>query len=207
MLTTSSALGRSSIYNRLRIPGGVKFLSNTDSDVVSSWYTQGYGHFHIPDDLFSALQKILIDNEHPYATGHGFGQGPNWKIRVIRQGASALGINSEIHKHGIRRQVFIVPLAENTRDVLMGRAKRPKYLTKPAQEVAEFWRGRWAVPRDERYPDWRSWNKGKTLDGLRQIYNEAVGGAASDTATSGISPDTAANNIATNGTAAKLPLR
>ena len=47
LLTTSSALGRSSLYNRLRIPKSVAFLTGVENDRVSTWYTRGYGHFHI----------------------------------------------------------------------------------------------------------------------------------------------------------------
>jgi hypothetical protein len=43
-VTTSSSLGRSSVYNRLKL-GGIPYFT-------SIGYTGGWGHFHIPDDLF-----------------------------------------------------------------------------------------------------------------------------------------------------------
>jgi hypothetical protein len=47
-VTTSSSLGRSSIYNRLKL-GGVAYFRPIG-------YTGGWGHFHIPDSLFADLR-------------------------------------------------------------------------------------------------------------------------------------------------------
>ena len=44
VVTTSSSLGRSSVYNRLKLDGTEYFKS--------IGYTGGWGHFHIPDELF-----------------------------------------------------------------------------------------------------------------------------------------------------------
>lgn len=47
-ITTTSALGRSSIYNRLKIPNGPIF--------TKIGMTKGYGHFHISNGLFEMMQ-------------------------------------------------------------------------------------------------------------------------------------------------------
>ena len=173
LLTTSSALGRSSLYNRLRIPGSVAFNTGVENGRVPVWYTQGYGHFHIPGDIFTELQSVLVRRNHPYAKGNRFGDGPNWRIRLIRQATRELGVDAEVLQHGIRRQVYVIPLAGNTREILLGKAKRPAYFTRTATEIADYWRVRWAIPRARRYPEWRNWNIGEAISGLRRLHSIA----------------------------------
>ncbi len=174
LLTTSSALGRSSLYNRLRIPGSVAYLTNVAPDRVSNWYTQGYGHFHISQEMFARLQDTLTRRGHPYAKGNKFGNGPNWRLRVIRQAAIELGIRAEVLQHGIHRQVYVAPLASNAQEYLLGKAKRPEYLVKSSSEISAFWRERWAKPRADRFPRWRQWNAGGMIAHLNRIHSRAA---------------------------------
>src|SRR5262249_20182006 len=76
MITTTSALGKSSIYNRVKL-GGQTYLQ-------SIGYTQGWGHFHVPHSLFLELRSYLRERKHHYVDGHRFGDGPNWRLRTIR---------------------------------------------------------------------------------------------------------------------------
>ena len=143
LLTTTSALGRSSLYNRLVIPGGTRFIRIGE--------TKGFGHFHISEEIFNDLRTYLEKLGHPYARGHRFGMGPNWKIRVIRTALDSLGINGgSILKHGIRREVYAVPLADNFREVLLGNQEdvRAKFL--PASEISGYCLKRWVLPRAKR---------------------------------------------------------
>lgn len=83
LVTVTSALGRSSVYNRLKLMPRVR--RETDAPVVELrklGTTIGYGHFQIADDLFSRLRQVLQEDAHHYADGHQFGNGPNWRIRV-----------------------------------------------------------------------------------------------------------------------------
>jgi hypothetical protein len=163
LLTTTSALGRSSVYNRLRIPGSVEYLTGVEPDRVARWYTKGYGHFHISESVYKALVEVLSKRNHPYATGNRFGDGPNWKIRVIRQASVELGIEPRLLRHGIQRQVYIVPLAENTRSFLLGKSKVVRYKTLPVWDITDFWCERWAKPRSRRCPDWVDWNSDEVI--------------------------------------------
>jgi hypothetical protein len=173
LLTTTSALGRSSQYNRLRIPGSIEFLTEVDSERVSTWYTKGYGHFHISEEAYQALVDVLARRHHPYVRGNRFGDGPNWKIRVIRAAAAELGIGQRLLMHGIRRQVYLVPLATNTRSFLLGKSKVPRYKTLPIIDITEFWRERWALPRSERYPDWVGWEPRLIIRYLKKMRSKA----------------------------------
>jgi hypothetical protein len=142
LLTTTSALGRSSLYNRLRLPGGVQFFR--------VGMTKGYGHFHLPDRVFDQLKQFLSERQHPYANGHQFGDGPNWRFRLIREAFRALDVDEKALKHGIGREVFVAPLAANAKSFLLGKSKQLRMINWRAAEVVEYCRQRWILPRSRR---------------------------------------------------------
>ena len=147
LLTTTSALGRSSIYNRLVIREGPRF--------IRIGVTKGFGHFHLSGEIFELLRAYLEALGHPYASGHRFGMGPNWKIRVVRTALEKLGIDGNaILRHGIEREVYAIPLARNWRDILLGNQKNVRSCVLPVSEIADFCLRRWIIPRaarDKRY--------------------------------------------------------
>lgn len=159
LLTTTSALGRSSLYNRLSIPDGPRFLR------IGT--TKGFGHFHLYGEVFDLLRAHLEETGHPYASGNRFGMGPNWKLRVARAALEDIGIDGDsILKHGIEREVYAIPLAENWKKVLSGEHQRVRSLTKPAVEISEFCLDRWIVPRSERDASFRSFDSGSIISTL-----------------------------------------
>lgn len=141
LITTTSALGRSSIYNRLKINGNL--LYNRIG------VTQGWGHFHIPENLFQDLKKLLESEGHAYPQGYKYGDGPNWRLRVVRAAFSRLGLSQNILNHGIRREVYAVPLASNTDRCLRGEVKRVRWQLYSTKEIGDFCIQRWMVPRSE----------------------------------------------------------
>src|ERR1017187_8485702 len=86
-VTTSSSMGRSSVYNRLKLDG-TEYFSPIG-------YTGGWGHFHIPDSLFSDLRDYLREIGHSYADLHCYGEGPNWRMRSTRAALEALGFKDD----------------------------------------------------------------------------------------------------------------
>ncbi len=150
LVTTSSALGRSSVYNRLSI-NGQRFFE-------SIGYTSGWGHFHIPQSLFETMREYLESIGHEYADNHRFGDGPNWKLRAMRHALISLNVNPDILRHGIKREVFICELATNARKILAGKAIRPHYdQLLSVAEVAEMAKERWVEPRARRCQEYRQW--------------------------------------------------
>ena len=155
-VTTSSSMGRSSVYNRLMLDG-VRYLEPIG-------YTRGWGHFHISDDLFLELRDYLRSIGHEYADQHRFGQGPNWRLRSTRAALTALGFKDELLRHGIRRQVFISNLASNAARILRtgeGRPEVSSLLT--VQQIGDLALERWILPRAKRRPDYRVWSRSDVL--------------------------------------------
>lgn len=155
-VTTTSSMGKSSIYNRLRL-GGTQIFKPIG-------YTAGWGHFHIPDDLFVDMRDYLANKGHRYASNHQFGDGPNWRLRTVRAALKELKINEDILCHGISREVFICELAENATSFLQGRDKKPKFCLPSTREIANLALERWVIPRAERRQEYLHWRK-------EQIYS------------------------------------
>jgi hypothetical protein len=150
MVTTSSSLGRSSVYNRLKL-GGVQYLQPIG-------YTGGWGHFHIPNDLFQDLRNYLRHKKHKYADEHAFGKGPNWRLRTTRTALSELGFKEDMLKHGVKREVFMCCLAKNAITLLKkGKGRASLRTLKTAKEVGKLAVDRWLVPRAERRPEYKLW--------------------------------------------------
>ena len=151
-VTTSSSMGRSSVYNRLKLDG-VEYFKPIG-------YTGGWGHFHIPDRLFSELRSYLRGINHPYADRHRFGAGPNWRLRTTRVALEELGFRDNLLRHGIRREVFISFLASEGVEYLRtgkGQADISELLS--VGEVSSLALKRWIIPRAERRPDYRDWKR------------------------------------------------
>ena len=171
LVTVTSALGRSSMYNRL------KLRTNTlgsDAKTVVEYLrlgeTTGYGHFQITDDLFSRLRSVLKEDGHNYANGHQFGDGPNWRIRVARKGLETLGMNADaVLKHGIKREVYALPIATNCREFLSGREREPSIDGLTVNEIASLARERWIVPRSTRMPQYQHFRRQQLRSNLEQM--------------------------------------
>jgi hypothetical protein len=151
-VTTSSALGRSSIYNRLNLSGHAVFESIGD--------TSGWGHFHISDELFDDLRGYLKSVGDAYADAHEYGHGPNYRLRLIRKALRLLGLDPDMAKHGLPREVFFCSLADNAFSFLRGDHKKVHYGKLPTvEETSAAALERWVQPRAVRRPEFRLWPK------------------------------------------------
>jgi len=130
----TSLYGRSSQYNR------IKFKSNLLFQHIGA--TKGYGSLHLSDETFDAM-RMLLDDRGILVTNK-FGDGPNWKMRLIRTIGDVLGFDSDfLLKHSFRRWIYLVPLADNFKDFLQGKTKNINYKNYPLSELINFWRNRW----------------------------------------------------------------
>lgn len=145
-LTTTSAFGRSSIYNR---------LSYHDEMIAKSLgYTEGYGSFHLLR-LYPLFRKFL--EAQGVSTRGGFGTGPRRKWQTMVRTLSRLGFSSDLLKHGIKREAFLFPLVHNMEEYMSGQAGEPDFRKLPFDELASYWRERWLLGRAARVDGWRRW--------------------------------------------------
>ena len=153
LLTTTSALGRSSVYNRIRF--GERLLYR------SVGFTKGSGDFHFSNGLYDTIAEFAQEHCKPTAKQKQWGTGFRNRREVIRKCLGVLGISGDWLYHGIEREVFVVPLAHNTQEFLRGQHTRLRCYQLSQTEIFEYFRERWMEPRvawDERY---KSWSKDK----------------------------------------------
>lgn len=152
-LTTTSAFGRSSIYNRL------KFSDRLVAQPIG--YTEGFGTFHLAS-LLPKLQRFL--QSEGVSTYGGFGVGPRITWQTCIRALDRLGISRDMLNHGIKREVFIFPLIENLTSFMEGRSKRPRYFHQEFEVMSEWWIKRWLLPRSARVDGWHFWKRSELED-------------------------------------------
>ncbi len=150
MVTTTSALGRSSIYNRLRFNG---------QDIFHPvGFTEGYGHFHLANGTYEHLRAYLLSLGDKEVKKYKFGNGPNYRMRVVRTALEHLKLPPDLLRHGVKRGVYVAPLAENSQAFLRGEHERLRWCERPFKEMANLWRERWLLPRASRDSSYREFH-------------------------------------------------
>lgn len=162
MVTATSALGRSSIYNRLRF------------DEINVFnpigFTEGYGHFHLANGTYEKLRQYLKAIGDPEVDRFKFGSGPNYRFRVVRKALGHLQLPPELLRHGVKRGIYVAPLASNAVAFLRGETERLKWHHRPLCSIVRYWRERWLIPRALRDSSYRDFNREawKTILRLKQ---------------------------------------
>jgi hypothetical protein len=149
LITTASALGRSSVYNRLRL--GDRLLYQ------SVGFTKGSGEFHFSNGLYGAITEFAEEHCEPTAKQERWGTGFRNRREVIKKCLPALGLSSDWVYHGIEREVFVIPIAHNSREFLRGEHSRLLWYRQSEAQMFEYFRDRWMLPRaswDERFRSW-----------------------------------------------------
>jgi len=150
MITTTSALGRSSVYNRLRLGGRPVYQS--------VGFTKGSGEFHFSNGLYGAITAFAGKHCEPTAKQERWGTGFRNRREVIKKCLPALGLSSEWLYHGIEREVFVIPLAKNTCEFLRGEQVRLMWYHQSEDGIYEFFKDRWLIPRSTRDQRYKSWH-------------------------------------------------
>lgn len=147
-ITTTSAFGKSSIYNRL------KFKDRLVGFPVG--FTQGYGSFQFTEETYQLIIRFLKENS----------LYKDWKssskLRRIKQALRILDLEGA-SIHGLKREVYLFPLVENLIETIQDK-ESPKYLDYPFWELLNFWKKRWCVPRSSRVDSWKYFNKEQFID-------------------------------------------
>ncbi|HOK25414.1 MAG TPA: DUF4338 domain-containing protein [Bacteroidales bacterium] len=142
-ITTTSAFGKSSIYNRLKY--------KNQPVAKSLGYTKGAGSFHIPENLYKEIREFLKDNGVNVSTT--FGNGPSRKIKLLYTAFRLLKV-PDYSYHNLKREFFLFPLASNLQDIIQ-KKETPIYYNRPLKDLVDFWKERWCLPRAERKEEWK----------------------------------------------------
>lgn len=121
--------------------------------------TEGVGTAQFTDATKSALSRFLRqEGNESVRVNNVFGEGANPKLRLVREGINALGMKGadEVLVHGMSKTAYGVWLADNVRDYLMGRSKRPRFRFERdadkagTERICAWWLRRWVLPRLDR---------------------------------------------------------
>ena len=159
-ITTTSAFGRSSLYNRLKYNGEIV--------AESLGYTKGSGTFHIPEELYLEILKFLA--KRGVDTSRGYGHGPSRKLKLISLAFKYLNL-PKFEYHGIRREFYLFPLVKTLKEVIK-RKEEPIYIDRPFNELVDYWKHRWALPRVERKPEWKYFDKNRFFMRIKKMIKE-----------------------------------
>ena len=132
LITTSSlyeAYG-SSQYNRLKVETGKGALAY--GKVAR---TESFGTVQFAPDTVHALNDVARHSDsNRREVNNLFGEGTSPKMRLIRTGLEALGLDANSFlRHNSRRIIYGVPLCTNTDDVVLRMSTRPRYLLPPGR--------------------------------------------------------------------------
>ncbi len=158
LITTTSALGRSSIYNRLRYQNEQVFLSVGNT---SMW-----GEIFFSNGLYAPLYAYAEANLEPTAKQKSWGTGFRNRREIVQKCLKDIGLSQTILQHRIEREIFVVPLAKNTQAFLRGDHQRLYPYNRSLSDIFIWFRERWLLPRvtrDDGYKnfnanDWKLWN-------------------------------------------------
>ncbi|MFQ6002569.1 MAG: Druantia anti-phage system protein DruA [Candidatus Zixiibacteriota bacterium] len=159
-ITTTSAFGRSSLYNRLKYDGEIV--------AESLGYTQGSGTFHIPEELYEEILELLANRGINIA--RSYGHGPSRKLKLISLGFKYLGLPN-FEYHSIKREFYLFPLAKNLRKVIQKKEK-PIYYKRPFDDLSSYWKERWCIPRAQRELDWKNFKASKFFKKTEKLLRE-----------------------------------
>ena len=157
LCTTSLYENGSSQYNRVKLPasvvGGKASLCLRYEELGTS---QGFGSFHFSKESVRLADALLGRSKQGRKVNSIFGEGVNPLMRKMREALTLVALPSDILlKHGNRRILYGIPLAENFRRLLMGLEIKSRYIVpqnNPRQQtsrISSYWVHRWLSRRIE----------------------------------------------------------
>ncbi len=165
MVTTTSALGRSSMYNLLKC-AEPKLSAQPDIEIEHLekrlvfecvGHTQGFGEFHFSNGIYGSLTAYAKSNTTATASHESWGSGFRNRQEVVQKALGQLGLPKSWLNHGIKREIYVAPLAENTRAFLCGNDRELHYYDQPVSELFKWYRERWLLPHSEKNKYYRTW--------------------------------------------------
>lgn len=150
--TSSLYPGRSSQYNRVKLPAGICEGQIVDAKYDELGSSEGYGSPNLSSGTEAVLEALAGRAREYRNVNFVFGEGQSPKLRQLREGFAALGLaRSNVLNHGTQRIVYGIDLVENTTRLLLGVDNLPRYrvpdFSSAEPRIAEFWRRRWLSSR------------------------------------------------------------
>lgn len=150
LLTTTSALGRSSVYNRLHYRGQVAF--------IRAGFTRGSGEFQFGNGIYSDLRQLALECCAPTSKHRSWGEGFRNRRELLRKALPLLDLSPDLLYHGIRREIFVAPLGENAAAFLRGDDEQLRLYQRSTHDLFNWFRERWLLPRSRRHMTYRGFS-------------------------------------------------
>lgn len=151
LVTTTSAYGKSSMYDRIRIPEGSEYLH-------AGW-TSGSGEFQFLNGTYKKLYEVssLLKVS---GKKKSWGTGVRNRRVVVREALKSMGLSKDLLYHGIKREIFISPFGQNWREYITGEDKRLKlFKQNKVEDISRYMLDRWVIPRSERDKSYTEFNR------------------------------------------------
>jgi hypothetical protein len=140
-------------YNRIKVPA--QTLGGREGEAIEFvrlGRTDGMGSFHFSRDTMQSAEILLAQAANGRQVNSIFGEGVNPKLRKVRSALDAVGLPAQsLLTHGSARIIYVVPLATNFREVLLGRERRARYIIPQTSEATaaliQYWQQRWLLRR------------------------------------------------------------
>jgi len=139
LLVTTSLYGdNSSQYNRIRYSDELLYKP--------VGLTRGYGTVHLSSHTFEMMRLYL--GKLGIEPSYKFGDGVNWKMRVIRSTLHALGLDQDLLlQHSYPKAIYVSEYARNSHAYLTGKTSKLDYYDRPLKGLIDHWRTRWLAMR------------------------------------------------------------
>lgn len=172
MITTTSALGKSSIYNRIKA-NGTTYWHNIG-------FTQGSGEFHFSNGIYNDLRAFVVHHCNPTMRHKSWGSGFRNKREIVIKCLEVLELPRTFASHGIPREIFAAPLGKKALEYLQGESKQVQFHDWSLAVLFDKFRDRWLLPRAERVSDWKDfrresyliWERPAPTDEIAQVQIE-----------------------------------
>ncbi len=150
VLTTTSLYGvGSSQYNRLilRAAEHPDIAHDLKWDSIGKSKTGGFGTLHLGAETAQALRQMAQNRHDSRRVNNRFGEGTSPRLRQIREGLDALGVDSDtILHHATPRLFYACELGEGFRTSLLG-MQSDDFEAVGSQAIGAAWRRRWLTSR------------------------------------------------------------
>ncbi len=153
VLTTTSLYGNgSSQYNRLKLRA--KQHPDLPYDITWNLFddegdrTNGYGTVHLASSTTEALRQLSSVAHGARRVNNRFGEGASPRLRQVREGLDALGIeSSHVLHHATPRLFCACEIEPGARQDLLGMRAASQALPPSIDSIGAAWRRRWLLNR------------------------------------------------------------